>query len=374
MDVVNSSLERPTFQAKWPESLDPERKTCLEAAGKIALIALKIIFFPIYLAYLGVRKLSSYILLPSSLITRVDPDRFRSFVPPLISCMEPPQGLVNHNRSVARLTDWFRRQGGRSQAIPCSFTTPDGITLDGLLVKSQAASDVSRKVVLYACPNGGIYEYRMNAVIKALREEVPVYWAEGEQPLPNPADSRSMDPDISLFFFNYRGVGKSGGSPSIDMLPLDVYSAYEYLIEKHGFAPSNIVFYGDSMGGGAGACGAALVQEKYPNARMGGVAMGSFNSLSLAVTHHLDNGIAGRTAGALVRGLDLDLEAAKAWTKLKGRKFTAHYRYDDTIPHPASLCLAAGPEGYTFESRCGHVMQPGETIPFLRQILDLPNK
>jgi pimeloyl-ACP methyl ester carboxylesterase len=55
---------------------------------------------------------------------------------------------------------------------------------------------------------------------------------------------------FSFFIIDYRGYGKSSGKISEQGFYEDAWVAYEYLIEKRGFRPSQIIVYGRSIGSG----------------------------------------------------------------------------------------------------------------------------
>ena len=57
---------------------------------------------------------------------------------------------------------------------------------------------------------------------------------------------------ISVLAFDYRGYGRSQGRPSEDGTYLDAQAAYAWL-RSRGFAPENIIAYGESLGGGVAA-------------------------------------------------------------------------------------------------------------------------
>ena len=54
---------------------------------------------------------------------------------------------------------------------------------------------------------------------------------------------------LNVFIFDYRGYGKSQGSPSEKGLYSDAQTAFEYLIEKRKLTERSIVVYGKSIGG-----------------------------------------------------------------------------------------------------------------------------
>ncbi|MEJ2720048.1 MAG: alpha/beta hydrolase [bacterium] len=57
------------------------------------------------------------------------------------------------------------------------------------------------------------------------------------------------DLGLSVFIFDYRGYGRSGGRISERGSYLDARAAYRYLVEEAGADPDNIVFFGRSLGG-----------------------------------------------------------------------------------------------------------------------------
>jgi len=54
---------------------------------------------------------------------------------------------------------------------------------------------------------------------------------------------------LDIFIFDYRGYGKSEGTPSESGLYKDVDAAYKYLTEKRRIPKDNILLYGESIGG-----------------------------------------------------------------------------------------------------------------------------
>jgi fermentation-respiration switch protein FrsA (DUF1100 family) len=54
---------------------------------------------------------------------------------------------------------------------------------------------------------------------------------------------------LSVFIVEYRGYGKSSGSPSEKGLTLDAQASYDYLVNDMKFKPKQIVIFGESLGG-----------------------------------------------------------------------------------------------------------------------------
>lgn len=54
---------------------------------------------------------------------------------------------------------------------------------------------------------------------------------------------------LSVLIFDYRGYGKSKGSPTEEGTYLDAEAAWDYLVNKKGYSPDKIVLFGLSLGG-----------------------------------------------------------------------------------------------------------------------------
>jgi fermentation-respiration switch protein FrsA (DUF1100 family) len=54
--------------------------------------------------------------------------------------------------------------------------------------------------------------------------------------------------DVNIFIFDYRGYGKSEGSPSEKGLYADGLAAYDYLVGSRKIDPTSIILFGRSMG------------------------------------------------------------------------------------------------------------------------------
>jgi hypothetical protein len=53
---------------------------------------------------------------------------------------------------------------------------------------------------------------------------------------------------VNVLLFDYRGFGRSEGSPDEEGTYQDGLAAYRYLTEKRGIAPTSIVLFGESLG------------------------------------------------------------------------------------------------------------------------------
>lgn len=58
-----------------------------------------------------------------------------------------------------------------------------------------------------------------------------------------------LETNSSIFIYDYRGFGRSEGSPSLKVICEDGLAAYKWLVEAKQIAPQNIIAYGESLGG-----------------------------------------------------------------------------------------------------------------------------
>ena len=100
------------------------------------------------------------------------------------------------------------------------FSTEDGKRLHGWFFPLEQASPT----LLFCHGNAGNISHRLDNVDRLLKE------------------------GLQVFIFDYRGYGRSEGRPSEQGIYKDGLAAYEYLVEKEGFAPHDIVLFGRSLG------------------------------------------------------------------------------------------------------------------------------
>ena len=116
-----------------------------------------------------------------------------------------------------------------------TLTTEDGIVIHGWFVPAEH----QRCTILFCHGNTGNIADR--------RGMIEIYHRIG----------------MSVFIFDYRGFGKSGGVPTEEGTYLDAETAWKYLTETRGIDPGSIVIWGRSLGG---AVGARLARDRKPGA------------------------------------------------------------------------------------------------------------
>ncbi|WP_200251117.1 alpha/beta hydrolase [Lamprobacter modestohalophilus] len=109
------------------------------------------------------------------------------------------------------------------------LTTEDGISLHGWRIKPPRARDTAPRTLLFFHGNAGNLSHR--------------------------GDSIRIFTDLGLevLIIDYRGYGRSQGSPSEQGLYRDATAAWQWLTQVRGTPPEDIVLFGRSLGGAVAA-------------------------------------------------------------------------------------------------------------------------
>src|SRR5439155_4284294 len=108
------------------------------------------------------------------------------------------------------------------------FSASDGVKLNGWFYPAVQNTPHSQLAVLFCHGNAGNIGDRLG-ICRAL-----------------------LSTGANVLLFDYRGYGRSAGKPSEEGTYLDGQAAYHWLREK-GFTGTNIVPFGESLGGGIAA-------------------------------------------------------------------------------------------------------------------------
>ena len=80
--------------------------------------------------------------------------------------------------------------------------------------------------------------------------------------------------DVNILELDYRGYGKSDGSPEEAGIYRDADAAYRYLAATRHFKPENVIIYGHSLGGAVAVdlaskreCGGLIVESSFTSGR-----------------------------------------------------------------------------------------------------------
>ena len=171
------------------------------------------------------------------------------------------------------------------------FDTEDGLRLHGWFVPAPD----SRRVLLFFHGNAGNISHRLQSL------------------------RLFHDLGLSVLIFDYRGYGRSEGSPTEAGLYLDARAAWRYLVESEGYAAQDIVFFGRSLGG---AVAVELATDHAPGAV---ILESTFTTLSE---------VGARAYPWLpVRWLSRhNFDSLSRITQLRCPKLFVHGRADDVVP------------------------------------------
>lgn len=134
------------------------------------------------------------------------------------------------------------------------ITTPDGTRINGWFAEAKEP----RAVVLYAHGNGGN--------IADLRPFLHLFHDQMK---------------TSILVFDYRGYGRSSGSPSESGLYEDARAARRWLASRAGVAERDVVLAGHSLGGGV------MVDLAAKDGARGLILESVFTSLTETASHHV---------------------------------------------------------------------------------------
>jgi uncharacterized protein len=193
--------------------------------------------------------------------------------------------------------------------------TADGETLQAWWVPA----DNARGVVLFFHGNAGNISHRLDYLLMFNRLR------------------------YTTFILDYRGYGKSTGSPSEEGTYRDAEAAWEYLRHARLAQPQDVVIAGESLGG---AVATWLAVKVHPRAVLLFSTFTSVNDLGAQVYWFLPVRLLSRI------GYD-NLENLK---RIQAPVFIAHSRDDDVVPysHGRKLFEAAGEPKAFLEMRGGH--------------------
>jgi fermentation-respiration switch protein FrsA (DUF1100 family) len=145
------------------------------------------------------------------------------------------------------------------------FSTEDGMRLHGWLFPLEGEPPI----ILFFHGNAGNISHRLDNVRLLL------------------------DHGLQVFIFDYRGYGKSAGTPSETGLYADGLAAYDYLVKKRGVTPGQIVLFGRSIGAAVAIdlalkreVGSLIMEGAFTSTRDMAKSMGLFRLISYFLPPH----------------------------------------------------------------------------------------
>ena len=138
---------------------------------------------------------------------------------------------------------------------------------------------------------------------------------------------------LDVLIIDYRGFGKSTGSPTVPGTIKDAEASWRYLVDDRHIAPDRIVIFGRSIGGGVAALLAGAVEPK-----PGGLILEStFDSLHNLVLDYVP-----------IAPVSLLLNDYDSVAALKGRQIPLlqiHSRTDEIVPWELGQALYSSYQG-----------------------------
>ena len=187
---------------------------------------------------------------------------------------------------------------------PLRIVTEDGETLDGWFVPTDAA----RGTLLYLHGNGGNMGHRIDII--------EVFHRLG----------------LNVLIFDYRGYGRSTGTPSEAGTYRDAMAAWRYLTQTRHIAARDVVFFGESLGGSIAAW---LAERQAPKALLLYAAFTSVPDMAQQLYPFLP--------GRLLARYRYDTKTALA--KVRCPVFIMHSTEDEIVPYGhARELFAVAPE------------------------------
>jgi len=221
-------VESHTYEARWPEPLDPQLESCWKKVARVAFDILSVLIFPIGLARLaawGTRTVAIKM-------------------------------LQTHLKGRGETSEWQQSNGDqmleKAEGRRVPLKTPTGIQLDAAYIPRS-----KEQAVIYF---PGVYGKWQRCSQHGSEEHIEATGA-------------------SVLMVNSRWHTHDNPFADEEGLALDGYTAFDYLIQQ-GFSPDNIVFMGHSMGGAVATLGAGLAQEAFPDADIKLVNWCSYHSLA----------------------------------------------------------------------------------------------
>jgi len=210
---------------------------------------------------------------------------------------------------------------GNITLTPITLQTPDGIKIAAVLAETATPAE-QRKTVLFSHGNAGNLLHRFGKIEKMCKA------------------------GFDVFIYDYRGYGRSEGSPTVAGAISDGKTALQWLLDEKKISSTDIVLYGESLGTGVAA---ELLRES--DLRFAAVVHESgFASLSAMAGRRIP------LIGSFI--LKRDMPTSETIKNYHGRLLVIHSRKDGVIPYSDSeiiynACPSSHKTLYTIET-AGH--------------------
>ncbi len=204
----------------------------------------------------------------------------------------------------------------------CFFSAEDGVALHAWWYRPPAAvadRETAAMVLLWFHGNAGNLSYRADMILRL-----------GELP-------------AQVFIVDYRGYGRSAGTPSESGLYRDGSAAWRYLTAARAVPPSRVVVLGKSLGGAVAVELASRVEPA------GLIVQSSFTSVPDMASHHMPF-----VPRALIR---TRMDSLAAIRRVRCPKLFIHSPADEVVPYELGRRLfeaSPGPKRFHEVAGAGH--------------------
>jgi hypothetical protein len=142
--------------------------------------------------------------------------------------------------------------------------------------------------------------------------------------------------DWTFMTINVRGRGHSKGHYVPKDFGKDVYAAFQFLVQKEGFKPDDVLPVGHSLGGYAVIRGAATMQKMNPNSKISVFVDRAFLFLEKVVTARFGTGCLGKCVWRTTNTFGWHVDNLDAH-QLKGKIIALVSKYDAAVPYATSF-------------------------------------
>nr|QBK91458.1 MAG: fermentation-respiration switch protein [Pithovirus LCPAC302] len=142
--------------------------------------------------------------------------------------------------------------------------------------------------------------------------------------------------ELNLFLFDYRGFGKSSGTPSKYRLRKDGEAAYKYITDYCGIKYKDIIIWGESLGGNV----AIWTASKFKCRSL--ILLCTFSGLDDAIKYTFDGGVSKSLAHgfATMASMRYDIMPNRKYIRrVRCPVVIMHSKTDDIIPYDCAKIL-----------------------------------
>ncbi|MCH9631048.1 MAG: hypothetical protein S4CHLAM37_10610 [Chlamydiia bacterium] len=237
---------------------------------------------------------------------------------------------MNFWSHVFRTKESIERLRSNYEVEEVAITTPDGIKLDGAVYmhNHNKALDSTPTLVFFG-GTGELHKSGFGCWIFDLLQK--------------------CDTPINLVLFDYRGCGRSEGTPSsVNDIAIDAETVYQFVHKKLETKEDDIHLAGFSLG----ASIATKLKSHHLDSKGFLISNRSFSSMSEEAKHFVADklgryfytgvgrwlsNITGEALGWLACQFGWDFNTLKDFDKIKSPKLVINHESDPIIPYPASL-------------------------------------